>query len=336
MDFLIIFAIFLYIYLFLKYIYIYILSNSITIQFLALSFLMIFLTFINLYYDRLSNKMQDICKFSGHVMFISVLLSLLYYIFSLLCGIIFYFGFINTIIFLNIAGMLLVSGLVNSFKCEFIDCLSKSNVGRKILELMNYYYNTYIISKKIYEKSISLTNHIFKKYILAYTKIIFDKFKNINDYLSNNEQSRMIKNKIKEQCLITKDYFMEQILQPYLLRSFQNALEKDPFFESGEILNTGLENKHKILSKKNFNCIMDNNQSDIDISKNFGKRSKKDKLNKKYLTIKKKEDDKKINSDKQPKRSNVNIYYDVHRAIDLMNENLEIMNENLEIMEQDK
>jgi hypothetical protein len=184
---------------------------------------------MNIIGDKLTNELKDIGKFLGHAMFVSVCFSLVCGFISLIYGIIFYFGFVNTMITINIICMLSMSSLVNLFKQELVRYFSKSNIGNKILELLNYYYNTYIISKKYCDKIAIFSKYIFQNYVWMYTKIIFNKFMKINNELCDNKQSIVVKNKLDVKYSNAKNYFVEQIVQPYFIKSFQDALENDPF-----------------------------------------------------------------------------------------------------------
>lgn len=262
-----------YIFIFTKYLFF---SNSFfDVQFLISTMLVVLLTWMNIVSDKLSNEAKNIGKFLGHSMFLSICFSLVCGFISIIYNIIFYFGFVNTIIIGNIVCMMLMSGLVKLFKEEILLYLTKFTIGNKILDLMNYYYNTYIISKKLYEKTLEFIGYIFKKYIWEYSKIVFRKFMKINNELCDNDQSILVKKKLDNKCSNTKNYVIEQIVQPYFIESFQNALTNNPFL----LLNQNNKNQYKnSLVNQNINMnflknnkiesqddINDNNVDDLDV-----------------------------------------------------------------------
>jgi len=203
---------------------------------------------MNLLADRLSDKLKDIGKFLGHTMFISVCFSVVSGFISLIYNIVFVYGFVNTIVAVYFLSTFLMSSIINMFARQLIESISQSNIGSKFLDLLNYYYNTYIVSKKIYERVKIFLKKIARNYVLFYCKIIMNKFIKINNELSDNQQSKLIKSKIDNKCSSTKNYIIEQIVQPYFIRSFQAALEKD-VFEMPFNPNMGLYTNNKIDTK---------------------------------------------------------------------------------------
>lgn len=246
----------IYFFIFLKYLFFS--KSYFDMQFFASSLLIGILVWINMAKNIISDKTKNIGKFMGHSLFISVCFSLVCSFISLIYNIIFFFGFVNTIVMVNIICMLLMSGLTNLFKTNMFEYLTKSNIGNKILDMSNYYYNTYIMPKKYTEKIMNLMRHIAYNYIWVCVKIMFNKFIKINSELSDNNQSENVKNNIDIKLSNAKHYFIEQILQPYFIKSFQDALENDPFMlansSNNEILiNSSAKYPYKsITSNKNM------------------------------------------------------------------------------------
>jgi len=236
----------LYLFIFLKYVFFS--EYLFDIQFFVSNLLMLLLTLMNLLADRLSDKLKDIGKFLGHTMFISVCFSVVSGFISLIYNIVFVYGFVNTIVAVYFLSTFLMSSIINMFARQLIESISQSNIGSKFLDLLNYYYNTYIVSKKIYERVKIFLKKIARNYVLFYCKIIMNKFIKINNELSDNQQSKLIKSKIDNKCSSTKNYIIEQIVQPYFIRSFQAALEKD-VFEMPFNPNMGLYTNNKIDTK---------------------------------------------------------------------------------------
>ena len=234
--------VFVYFFIFVKYLF---LSNSyLDMQFITSSLLVVLLSWMNTCPDKLTNEMKDLGKFLGHAMFISVCISLVCGFISFIYNILFYFGFINTIIVLNISCMFLMSNLVSVFKQDLNEKLSKSNIGNKILDLITYYYNTYIVSKKLGQKILEYIKIFIKDYLWVYIKIIYNKFIKINKELSNNSQSKIVKTKLDDKYSNAKNYITEQVAQPFFIKSFQSALGNDPFAMANL-------NKEIVTNKKN-------------------------------------------------------------------------------------
>jgi hypothetical protein len=219
--------VFVYILIFLKFLFF---SNTyFDLQFFTSSLLIVLLIWINMRTDKLTNEMQDFGKFLSYVMFISICFSLVCGLFSFVYNILFYFGFVNTIIIINTICMFLMSELVPLFKHNLNEKLTKSNIGNKILSMITYYYNTYIVSKKLGQKILDYINFFVIQYVWTWCKFIFSKFIKINEELSNNSQSKIIKTKLNNKYSDAKNYIIEQIVQPFFIESFQNALKNDPF-----------------------------------------------------------------------------------------------------------
>src|SRR5271156_4874782 len=94
----------LYVFLFIKSWF----AAETNLQLILTTCLLIILLLLNipLIAHKISLEMQDIMKFIGHIIFISLCISLGSWIVSLVYGSLFYFGFVNTIVGINIIGML--------------------------------------------------------------------------------------------------------------------------------------------------------------------------------------------------------------------------------------
>ncbi|XWV26572.1 hypothetical protein QJ857_gp0495 [Tupanvirus soda lake] len=229
-------------------------SNSFfDMQFMASTLLVTLSSTIMFYPERLTNEMKDIGKFLGHAMFISVCFSLVCGFISMIYNILFYFGFVNTIICLNIICMFFMSSMVQMFKQQINDKLSKSNVGNKILNAINYYYNTYIISKKLGKKIMDFSKFVVLNYVWVYCKIVFYKFLKINNELSENTQSQIVKTKLDNKYSGVKNYISEEVIQPFFIKSFQSALESNPFAVINNIDKDNQKPYKNTLSNQNIN-----------------------------------------------------------------------------------
>lgn len=235
--------------------YIFISDNYFDIHFIMSTLFIIIINWIKLAKNKgkTVDKIKDIGKFLTHVMFISFCFSIICNVISFIYGILFYFGFSNTIIFFKILCVFFMSDLIPMFKKQLNEKLSKSNIGTKILEGINHYYNTYVISKNIYEHVIEYGKYILKNYIWVYCKTIFNKFLEINNELAENSQSTIVKSKINDKYNDAKKYITNQVIQPMVMESFQSVLESEPF------ANIDLTN----IDLTNFDMEIQNNSEEI-------------------------------------------------------------------------
>ena len=217
----------MYVFILIKYLLFA--TSFFDVQFIIASLLMMLLVWLNYYTGTLSNETEDKCKFLCHSMFVSVCMSLVCNFISLIYGVLFYFGFVNTIITVNIVSMFLMSELKKNISESVTSYLSKSTYGTKFLELINYYYNEYILSTNIYETVVSYVKYFLVNYVWVFIKSLYDKFMKINSSLCDNEQSKTVKNKLDNRYASTKNYIIEDVVQPYCIKSFQDALENQAF-----------------------------------------------------------------------------------------------------------
>lgn len=220
----------LYIFIFFKYIFYSV--NYFNIQFIMATIMIVLISWINISHDNISEESHQTGKFIGHIMFINVCFSLFGEIISFIYSKIFYYGFINSIILIYITSLITMSKLTNTFKEKIQSCLLKSNIGSTILNCLNYYYNTYIITKKYNKKIIDLCKYCFSNYIWIYSKIVLGKFIKINNELGNNKEFNIVKKNFNDKCSNIKQIVIEHAVQPYFIKTLQESLIKDPFDES--------------------------------------------------------------------------------------------------------
>lgn len=229
----------LYLFIFFKYLFYAI--KFFDMQFITATLMIVLLSWINMSADKIPDEIKDSGKFMGHIMFISVCFSMFSEIINAIYCIIFRYGFVNTIIILHVFFLVSMSGLINIFKEKIKFYLSKSHLGNMILNGLNYYYNTYIVTKKYNERIMEIIKYYFNNYVWYYTKIIFSKFVKINVELSDNQQFKIVKNKMNNKYESIKQFAVEKMIQPYVMSSIQSALEKDPF-SLGTLLNDPVKN----------------------------------------------------------------------------------------------
>jgi hypothetical protein len=208
----------------------YFLTATSIFNFTVLAFIVVasVLIGINFMSAQLTDDVKDTGKFIGHSLFLSLIIAVVGDMTNLTYGSIFYFGFIKTIIFLNIVMMSVTSGIVRLFREQLMENLSKTNLGRQILDLANYYYNSYIVT----ESSIAFLTKTGKYFayniILKNARIIFNNLLGINTELSDNTRSKTVKNELDKKYAEAKDQIMEHIVQPQMMKAFADTLSNNP------------------------------------------------------------------------------------------------------------
>lgn len=214
---------------FLSFINVFFRGTFIDLQFLFSTFLFMTLTLIHFSADKLDKNTKELGKFIAHVLFLVLCFSLLVSFLGFLYNILFYFGFTNSIIFVFVCYSALVSGLVKTFKNNTVTNLNKYYLGEMFLRNLNYHYNTYIISKKVYHKSTLYLKNFYNNYIKHYFYYFYYKFMTINNQLSANTQSKLVKNNLIAQYSNVQDYFFIELMQPYLMNNIQLSLSNNSF-----------------------------------------------------------------------------------------------------------
>jgi len=185
--------------------------------------------------------MQDIMKFIGHIIFISLCISLGSWLVSLVYGSLFYFGFVNTIVGINIIGMLSMSGIMRLFSSKIYAFLSGSYIGNKLLNLFNNYYNIYVGLKRY---MVRICNYFVKwlRKLWVYTKLLFGRFRNIHGNLAGNTKSISVRNTMYSKYNTAQSYLFFKMFNPSSLNLFTNILNTDPFHPKRDTLSDQYKN----------------------------------------------------------------------------------------------
>lgn len=267
----------LYIFVFFKYIFYA--SSYFSLQFIMGTIMIGLLSWINISHNKITEESRQTGKFIGHTMFINVCFSLFNEAISFIYSKIFYYGFVNTIILVYIVFLIAMSKLTSTFKAKIRSRMSKSNLGNTILNLINYYYNSFIVTKKYNEKIVKVCKYYFNNYIWVYSKIVLSKFIKINNELGDNKEFNSVKKKINDQCSNIKQIVIERAVQPYFIKSLQESLTNDPFDETQNKVRhlKGMSYKNSLLDDSidmsflnNTNLVENNDDlddlDDIDLS----------------------------------------------------------------------
>lgn len=209
--------------------YYYFTSGYFDLQFLIYTGILLFLTWVNYNKNNVTAETIDISKFLAHTLFISLTLSIISSLLSVAYNIMFYFGFVNTIIVSKIILMFSMSGLIKLFGDEIYNYLSSFNLGNKILDGINYYYNTYIVSKNISNQLMQSIKYFLTNYVWVFIKFLYYKFMKIDKELRENSRSANVDKQFTVKCNETKNYFFNEFVKSYISNKVNTSLNKDTF-----------------------------------------------------------------------------------------------------------
>lgn len=232
-----------------------ILGDMFNFQLISSFLLSIIVLTVTKLYHVITETLLDTLKFIGHSLYLSLTISLVLSTIQFIYNIIFYYGFINTIIFVNIITMILMGGAIDSFTTYIYENLSKSAIGRKILQFMNNYYNLYISIKDYLLRLRSFLFHLINKYCWLFAKFGYTQFSAVNKNLSDNIKSRKVKDSIISKYNDSQKLFVKNFVEPAIMKNFQKTLKNSPFSEF--ILNSNNKNTfHDLNIKKQENNII--------------------------------------------------------------------------------
>nr|URM62341.1 hypothetical protein [Mimivirus sp.] len=97
------------IYLYILFKYCFMQSSMLNLKFIACSLLTIFVNVISIGYNKLSTETIDTMMFLCHMLFVKTLFAIISDFIILMCGILFYFGFAETILFVSLIYISIVS-----------------------------------------------------------------------------------------------------------------------------------------------------------------------------------------------------------------------------------
>lgn len=251
-------------------------------QLILLNVLSLFILFVTIN-NSISKYVFNICKFIIHIIFIYICFTFIYDIMKLFYSFTFYFGFIKTIIVINI--FIIINGFVNLIINKIYINLSKTYLGNKILNMINDYYNVYIAPKKIgYHLCL-----IFKN-ILYYCKQYINRLWKLNVELSNNEQSQNIINYLDNKYQNAKMNMIEMFIKPYFIKLMENMLNNDinyykDILDNDDIYMDDISNIDDDLDMDINNISNDNKNENINIVDEKKKKLKKRILEKKAIRV---------------------------------------------------
>lgn len=183
---------------------------------------MLLLSMLYFMNDKLGLETKESIKFSLHALYITITFSLVVSLLSLVYHTIFYYGFTNTIV----AILLLLMFVMSETVAELINQLSRYTLGYKIIQIV-LFVKDWIVSSQICGRMIDVVQSLLVDYVWQYIKIIFWKFVKINNQLADNIKSIKVKNNFDTKYQYSRNYFIDKIIQPYLVKSLMNYMEQN-------------------------------------------------------------------------------------------------------------
>ena len=206
-------------YAFIVFKYFYFNSYIFDIQIILSTILMILLTWLTAGTIK-DNDTKEIGYFFSHNIFLSVCISLVCNFISAIYDIIFYFGFINTVIIINFVSMFIMSDLIKKVKIF----ISNFAYGQILINTISNFYDKYFLSIDTQNSITEYIKYFLTEYVWWFIKKMYSEFMKINSALSKNNQSIMVKHKLNHKYDCTKNYIVNEHIQPYFIKSFQDAM----------------------------------------------------------------------------------------------------------------
>ena len=237
----------LHIFIFLKLIFLYSGTSifEFNIQFILSNLLIIILTWLNIYEDTITEETREILKFFSHSAFISICISLVCNFIVFFYDFIFYFGFVNTLIMVNIVSMFLMSGLVQKIKSIISVFISKFDRINGFLTTVTSYCEKHNIVTNTATIIKENGKYFLTNYVWEFIKILFNNFLLINNELSANQQSRIVKNGLTDKYNNSLSYISDKHIKPYAIKSLQNKFMNDNPLQFLSSVKTSGENQYK-------------------------------------------------------------------------------------------
>lgn len=202
--------------------------------------------------ERILKKIQHICYILLGIMEFTTVLYFLQFIYN----IIFYFGFINTLIISSITFALHADNVFTHAVAVCDAWFKKYSFYNKLITIINYTYNAYILPRNILNRSIIIAKHIIKTKILPLCAILYNNVKRLHLELLQNDDSLKLKNQLFT-CfyrMINKpiDYYAEA-----KMKEFHNTINNtfsENFYKDNV---TTSSNSTKMVEKRANKIIME-------------------------------------------------------------------------------
>ncbi|AGD92248.1 hypothetical protein LBA_00329 [Megavirus lba] len=170
------------IYLYILFKYCFMQSNMLNLKFIACSLLTIFVNVISIGYNKLSIETIDTMMFLCHMLFVKTLFAIISDFIILMCGILFYFGFAETILFVSLIYISIVSRTQKNNNVNINNTIVKKifdNISKLVEKISNLV------------KCMNCRQQIIK-YISLITVKIYYHIKNKSSMLSQNTKSQQV------------------------------------------------------------------------------------------------------------------------------------------------
>ncbi|AVL93675.1 hypothetical protein mvi_315 [Megavirus vitis] len=170
------------IYLYILFKYCFMQSSMLNLKFIACSLLTIFVNVISIGYNKLSIETIDTMMFLCHMLFVKTLFAIISDFIILMCGILFYFGFAETILFVSLIYISIVSRTQKNNNVNINNTIVKKifdNISKLVEKISNLV------------KCMNCRQQIIKYISLIAVKIYYH-IKNKSSMLSQNTKSQQV------------------------------------------------------------------------------------------------------------------------------------------------
>nr|WBF70922.1 hypothetical protein [Megavirus caiporensis] len=275
------------VYLYILFKYCFMQSSILNLKFLACTSLTIFVNVISIGYNQLSIETIDTMMFLCHMLFVKTLFAIISDFIILACGILFYFGFAETILFVSLIYISIVSRTQKNNNVNI-----NNTIIKKIVDNIS----------KLVQKICSFIKCVnCKKQIIEYISLIAVKIyyhvKNKSSMLSKNTKSQQVimhisqimtqmkMNIFNAMIPIATNYFFGFSGQNMSTPNFSSSTETKNIFDG--IFEKMPNNIYDDIDDNDFNdnYFNDNNKFMLDNENILPKEDFEEKENKEYKNI---------------------------------------------------
>lgn len=170
------------IYLYILFKYCFMQSSMLNLKFIACTSLTIFVNVISIGYNKLSIETIDTMMFLCHMLFVKTLFAIISDFIILMCGILFYFGFAETILFVSLIYISIVSRTQKNNNVNINNTIVKKlvdNISKLVQKICSFI------------KCVNCRQQIIEYISLIAVKIYYH-VKNKSSMLSQNTKSQQV------------------------------------------------------------------------------------------------------------------------------------------------
>jgi hypothetical protein len=159
--------------------------------------------------------------------------------------------------------MITTSGSTQSCINWLTENSSKIFLGDKLLQFIDHSVFLFNKIKKLAKFLFIWSQNIVINYVYPYGIIILTKLYRLHNELADNNRSGQVKNKLDNKYVGTKSYVVEKFVQPYVVKSFEDAMRNNPFdAQFNEQFNNQFNNQFNDLINDQINDQLNDQLSD--------------------------------------------------------------------------